>query len=189
MAAKVARTIDDPDIFVDRMVYALTCDDPGLCKAPYLAAKNVLFPDPREIASIEYYIEHFVWGGLQRTRRRAAVSVRRLRHAQLVRQSRPGSSARAYAEKLANGATALRDLAKEHVWRNYDYPHVVMLYFHMYQIAKMYPELSTYLDAAGYLESRLGDGAGVLHLSRTRSTRGTTTPTSGASTTSWSFSS
>ena len=45
MAAKVTRTIDDPDIFVDRMVYALTCDDPGLCKAPFLAAKNVVYPD------------------------------------------------------------------------------------------------------------------------------------------------
>ena len=30
MTAKVVRTIDDPDIFLDRMVYALTCDDPGL---------------------------------------------------------------------------------------------------------------------------------------------------------------
>ena len=46
----------------------------------------------------------------------------------------------------------MADLAKEHVWRTYDYPHVVMLYFHMYQIAKMYPELTTYLDAAGYLD-------------------------------------
>ena len=26
-----------------------------------------------------------------------------------------------------------------------------MLYFHMYQIAKLYPEMSKYLDAAGYL--------------------------------------
>jgi hypothetical protein len=45
-----------------------------------------------------------------------------------------------------------RDLDKEHVWRSYDYPHVVMLYFHMYQIAKKYPALSRYLDAPGYLE-------------------------------------
>ena len=46
----------------------------------------------------------------------------------------------------------MSDLGKEHVWRSYDYPHVVMLYFHMYQIAKLYPEMSTYLDAAGYLD-------------------------------------
>jgi hypothetical protein len=56
-----------------------------------------------------------------------------------------------YANALANGATAKADLNKEHVWRNYDYPHVIMLYFHMYQIARMYPEMSTYLDANGYL--------------------------------------
>jgi hypothetical protein len=58
---------------------------------------------------------------------------------------------RDYANKLASGATAIADLNKEHVWRSYDYPHVVMLYFHMYQIAKMYPALSHYLDADGYL--------------------------------------
>ena len=66
MQAKVTRTIDDPDIFLDRMVYALTCDDPGLSKAPYLAEKNVTFPDKKEIESLEYYIKNFVWGGLQR---------------------------------------------------------------------------------------------------------------------------
>jgi len=58
---------------------------------------------------------------------------------------------KAYAQQLANGAGALKDLDKEHVWRSYDYPHVIMLYFHMYQIAKRYPEMSKYLDAAGYL--------------------------------------
>ena len=56
-----------------------------------------------------------------------------------------------YAEHLASGATALRDLDKEHVWRSDDYPHVIMFYFHINQIAKLYPELSTYLDAPGYL--------------------------------------
>ncbi|MCJ7486984.1 MAG: DUF5695 domain-containing protein, partial [Candidatus Aminicenantes bacterium] len=63
MAAKVTRTIDDPDIFLDRMVYALTCDDPGLAKAPFIASKNVTVPDKKEIESLEYYLEHFVWGG------------------------------------------------------------------------------------------------------------------------------
>ena len=66
MKAKVARTIDDPDIFLDRMVYVLTCDDPGLSKAPYIASKNVTFPDRKEIESLEYYLKNFVWGGLQR---------------------------------------------------------------------------------------------------------------------------
>jgi hypothetical protein len=66
MKAKVTRTIEDPDIFLDRMTYVLTCDDPGLSKAPYIASKNVTYPDRKEIESLEYYLKNFVWGGLQR---------------------------------------------------------------------------------------------------------------------------
>ncbi len=150
MKAKVTRTIEDPDIFVDRMVYALTCDDPGLSKAPYIAAKNVTFPNQKEIESLEYYLKNFVWGGLQRRddERPYAYGVYGTPNWYV---NRDPTRRRAYAESLANGATALRDLGKEHVWRSYDYPHVIMLYFHMYQIAKMYPDMSKYLDAAGYL--------------------------------------
>ena len=150
MEARVTRTIDDPDIFLDRMVYALTCDDPGLSKAPFLAAKNVVFPNREEIQSIEYYLKNFVWGGLQRKddERPYPYGVYGTPNWFV---NRDPARRKTYAEHLASGATALRDLDKEHVWRSYDYPHVVMLYFHMYQIAKRYPELSTYLDAPGYL--------------------------------------
>jgi len=151
MNAKVVRTIEDPDIFVDRMVYALTCDDPGLCKAPFIAAKNVTYPDKKEIESIEYYLKRFVWGGLQRRddERPYPYGVYGTPNWYVDRDP---ARRKVYAESLRDGATAIRDLGKEHVWRSYDYPHVVMLYFHMYQVAKMYPEMSTYLDAAGYLE-------------------------------------
>jgi hypothetical protein len=154
MKAKVTRTIEDPDIFLDRMVYALTCDDPGLSKAPYIAAKNVSFPNQKEIESLEYHIKNFVWGGLQRRddERPYPYGVYGTPNWYV---NRDPARRKAYAEKLASGATALRDLAKEHVWRSYDYPHVIMLYFHMYQIAKMYPEMSKYLDAAGYLNRAL----------------------------------
>ncbi|HUL74085.1 MAG TPA: DUF5695 domain-containing protein [Vicinamibacterales bacterium] len=150
MRAKTVRTIDDPDIFLDRMVYALTCDDPGLSKAPYLAEKNVTYPDRKEIESLEYYLKNFVWGGLQRRddERPYPYGVYGTPNWFI---NRDPARRKDYAEHLASGATALRDLDKEHVWRSYDYPHVIMLYFHMYQIAKLYPEMSTYLDAAGYL--------------------------------------
>ena len=162
--AKKIRTIDDPDIFLDRMVYALTCDDPGLAKAPFLASKNVTFPDKKEIESLEYYIKNFVWGGLQRKddERPYPYGVYGTPNWYVNRDPKRRE---AYANAIANGATAKADLNKEHVWRSYDYPHVIMLYFHMYQIAKQYPELSTYLDAAGYLNARVGNRTGVLHLS------------------------
>ena len=148
--AKVVRTIDDPDIFLDRMVYALTCDDPGLAKAPYLASKNVTFPDKKEIESLEYYIKNFVWGGLQRKddERPYPYGIYGTPNWFVNRDQQRRLE---YAKKLASGATAIADMNKEHVWRSYDYPHVVMLYFHMYQIAKLYPDMSTYLDASGYL--------------------------------------
>jgi hypothetical protein len=151
MKAGKVRTIDDPDIFVDRMVYALTCDDPGLCKAPFVAAKNVSFPNQKEIEGLEYHLEHFVWGKLQRTDKETPYpyGVYGTPHWYI---NRDPARRKAYAESLANSAAALRDLDKEHVWRSYDYPHIVMLYFHMYEIAKKYPHMSKYMDAAGYLE-------------------------------------
>jgi hypothetical protein len=171
----VVRTIDDPDIFVGRMVYTLTCDDPGLCKAPFVAEKNVSYPDRKEIEGLEYHLQHFVWGKLQRTDKETPYPygvygtpnwyvdrdpARRRAWAAGSTRNPSGTS----AEILASGATNLtsnrlgtnsntsRDLGKEHVWRSYDYPHVVMLYFHMYEIAKKYPTLTKYLDAPGYLE-------------------------------------
>ena len=148
MRAKVTRTIEDPDIFLDRMVYTLTCDDPGLCKAPYLASKNVYFPNQKEIESIEYYLEHFVWGGLQRKddERPYPYGVYGTPNWYV---NRDPERRRAWIQASAD--PSLRDVDKEHVWRSYDYPHVIMLYYHMYQIAKYYPAMSKYLDAAGYL--------------------------------------
>lgn len=150
MKAQVTRTIDDPDIFVDRMVYALTCDDPGLSKAPYIAEKNVTYPDKREIESIEYYLKHFVWGGLQRRDDERPYPFGVYGTPDWF-VNRDPARREAYAKSLKNGATALADLDKAHVWRSYDYPHVIMLYYEMYRIAKLYPQLSTYLDASGYL--------------------------------------
>src|SRR5437899_2082629 len=150
MKNKVVRTIDDPDIFLGRMVYTLTCDDPGLCKAPYVAEKNVSFPEQKEIEGLEYYLEHFVWGKLQRTDKEQPYPYGVYATPNWFVDRDPARR-KAYAEAAAN-ATARRDLAKEHVWRAYDYPHVIMLYFHLYEIAKKYPRMSKYLDAPGYLE-------------------------------------
>ena len=55
----------------------------------------------------------------------------------------------------------------EHIWRSYDYPHVIMLYFHMYQIAKLYPGSTRYLDSAGYLERAFGTAEAHFRLAGT----------------------
>ncbi len=142
MRNQVVRTIEDPDIFTGRMVYVLTCDDPGLSKAPYVAEKNVAYPEQKEIEGLEYYLAHFVWGKLQRT------------DAEIPYPYGVYGTPEWYTNRDPQRRAKLtsQNLDKVHVWRSYDYPHVVMLYFHMYEIAKKYPQMSKYLDAAGYLE-------------------------------------
>jgi Family of unknown function (DUF5695) len=142
MRTGALRTPDDPDIFTGRMSYVLTCDDPGLSKAPFVAEKNVSFPDVEEIRGLEYYLQHFVWGKLQRTDEEKPYPYGVYGTPDWYTNRDPARRAR-YTNK---------NLDKMHVWRSYDYPHMVMLYYHMYEIAKKYPDLSRYLNAQGYLE-------------------------------------
>src|SRR4030042_66517 len=61
---KILRGPDDTGGMHDYMVAS---DDPGLCKAPFVAGKNAEFPDPKEIEAVEYYLKNYVWGKLQMT--------------------------------------------------------------------------------------------------------------------------
>ncbi|MBE0673511.1 MAG: hypothetical protein IH591_02520 [Bacteroidales bacterium] len=138
----VLRGPDDTDGYDGWWGYVLACDDPALGKAPYIAAKNVYFPDEKEIASVEYYLEHFVWNGLQRTDKDDPYPYG-------VYGVPNWKSSRDPVERAKISST---NLDKMKIWRSYDYPHITMLYYHMYEIAKMYPDKVKYLDAAGYLE-------------------------------------
>lgn len=144
MKNAVLRGPDNGDFFdTSRLSYVLTCDDPGLCKAPFLAAVNVAYPDQKQIDALEYYLKNFVWGGLQRTD-----------------QEKPypygvyGTPSWKVNRDNEKRQPNLYDTSKfkMHVWRSYDYPHIFMLYYHMYQIATMYPHMTHYLDKKGYLE-------------------------------------
>jgi len=138
MKAKVLRGPDDRDGLLD---YILNCDDPGLCKAPYVAAKNVHYPVAREVEAVEYYIRNFVWGGLQQTDREPCpYGVYGIDTWKRNRDSRPAD----------------RDGWTGHLWRVYDYPHIINLYLGMHRIAERYPGLVKDLDARGYLERAYG---------------------------------
>jgi len=138
----ILRGPDNTDGFDGWWGYVLACDDPGLCKAPYVAAKNVFFPDQKEIDAVEYYLENFVWNGLQRTDTDDPYpyGIYGVPNWKVARD--PAERA-----KIRHS-----NLDKMKIWRSYDYPHVTMLYYHMYQIARMYPDKVHYLDAGGYLE-------------------------------------
>lgn len=115
-------------------------DDPGLCKAPWLAEKNLAYPVEDEIAAIEYYIEHFLWGGLQRTDQELP---------------RPyGIYGTDFWIEQRNSGTGFDcgGHGEDRMWRTFDYMHIAQLYYYMYRIAALYPDKVHYLDASGYLE-------------------------------------
>ena len=137
---------DNPDMYDEVLTYFLASDDPILGKAPFLASKNAVFPDDREIASLEYHLENFVWGKLQRTDKETPYPY----------------GVYGTPNWYINRNQALRETYSEYridrprVWRTYDYAHVIMLYWHMYQIAKLYPEKSKFKTAEEYLEIAYG---------------------------------
>jgi len=148
MKNNVLRSPDDTDGFDYWWGYVVACDDPILGKAPFVASKNVHFPDAEEIASLEYYLSNFVWGKLQRTDQEIPYpyGIYGVPNWKVNRDPDP---------RLRAGIRN-RLLDRLPIWRSYDYPHLVMLYYHLYEIAKKYPNLTRYLDAAGYLERAYG---------------------------------
>ncbi len=121
-------------------VYAVTCDDPGLGKPAFLAAKNAEYPVQGEVEALDYYIQHFVWGGLQRTTdEKYSYAIYGIPDWKTNRDSSdPGRK------------------GQLHIWREYDYPHVIQMYFAMYRLAKHHPEIKTALTAQEYLRRAYG---------------------------------
>jgi len=134
---KILRSPDDLD---GLQAYAVACDDPALGKAPFLAEKNIYYPNQAEIGSLELYLSKYVWGGLQMTEQeKHPYAIYGIDNWKKNRESQ-------YDDRRG----------KEHVWRAYDYPHVILLYYNMYRIAKNYPAMVKYLDKDGYLQRAYG---------------------------------
>jgi hypothetical protein len=120
--------------------YAVTCDDPGLGKPAFLAAKNAEFPVQSEVEALDYYLKHFVWGGLQRTTEEE--------YPYAIYGIPDWKTNRESSDPGRNG--------RLHLWREYDYPHVIQMYFAMYRVAKNHPEIKTALTATEYLQRAYG---------------------------------
>jgi len=112
-----------------------SCDDAGNARPAYLASKNVFFPNQKEIESVDLYIKHYLWGGMQQTES----------------EPYPYGIYGIPNWKANRDSTNEGQGGKKHLWRIYDYPHIVVLYYRMYQIAKFYPEMKTQLTKDEYL--------------------------------------
>ena len=145
MDTHVQLSPDNYDRIKGWRIYEVTCDDPGLSKPAYLSSKNAEFPIAAEVEALDYYIEHFVWGGLQRTTEESySYGIYGIPDWKQNRDSSdPGNK------------------GKLHIWRCYDYPHIVVMYFSMYKIARDYPGMKMKLDKATYLERAYGTALGM----------------------------
>jgi hypothetical protein len=145
MDSQVQLGPDNYDRIKGWRIYEVTCDDPGLSKPAYLASKNAEFPDQPQVEALDYYIEHFVWGGLQRTTEETdSYGIYGIPDWKQNRDSSdPGNK------------------GKRHIWRPYDYPHIIVMYFSMYRIARDYPGIEMKLDRATYLERAYGTALGM----------------------------
>ena len=140
MESHVLLSPDNYDRIKGWRIYAVTCDDPGLSKPAFLSAKNALYPKQEEVAALDYYIEHFVWGGLQRDAdEEYTYGIYGIPDWKQNRDSSdPGRNGR------------------RHIWRIYDYPHIALMYYGMYRVAKDHPQIRTQLSATEYLRRAYG---------------------------------
>lgn len=120
--------------------YMVASDDPALSRPSFLAAKNVEYPVQEEIDALEYYIQNFVWGGLQMT----------------PEEAYPYAVYGIPNWKENRTDEVLGPEGQSHVWRIYDYPHVLLMYFSMYRIARHHPSIETDLPWREYLRRAYG---------------------------------
>ena len=137
MKDHILRSPDDLD---GLQSYAVACDDTELGKSAFIAGKNIVYPEQKEIAAVESYISKFVWGGLQET----------------TTEKFPYAIYGIPNWKVNRDSPDAGTKGQEHLWRIYDYPHVVLMYYNMYRVAKLYPKTTSYLDSKGYLERAFG---------------------------------
>ncbi len=135
MQDHVQLTPDNHDLLRGFRIYAITCDDAGLGHPAFLAAENAEYPVQSQVAALDYYIQHFVWGGLQRTTNEA--------YAYGIYGIPDWKTNRDSPDPGRNGQL--------HLYREYDYPHVILMYYSMYRIAKDHPEIKTAMTAKDYL--------------------------------------
>jgi hypothetical protein len=140
MDSQVLLGPDNYDRISGFRIYAVTCDDPGLSKPAFLAAKNAEHPLQSEVEALDYYIQHFVWGGLQMTTDE--------KHPYAIYGIQDWKRNRDSDDPGRNG--------RLHIWRCYDYPHIVLMYHSMYRVAKNHPQFTTALPAREYLQRAYG---------------------------------
>ena len=113
------------------------------------AMKEYAQPDKQQLAKLESFVDGVVWGGLQFSDGPKKYGVRKSLFYYQPDQMPSGT----YDPSLDwHSWTSWSREASEDVGRSYNYPHVVALYWSLYQIARNHQELTTHHDWRWYLD-------------------------------------
>ena len=156
---KVLRNPEDRDRLSPWLTDA--SDDAGNARPAFVASKNLFFPNQAEIDSVERYIKYYLFagnrwdqgvGGMQMTEKEPyPYGIYGTFDNWWQHRNAPAAPPDSYEAGMPNRQRDWTRLHQEHLWRVYDYPHIMLMYFRMYQIAKMYPAMVHYANADEYL--------------------------------------
>lgn len=145
------RNLLGPDHLAGQHPYAVSgSDDPSNGKCLLVAEKNVAYPDAAEIASLEYFVQRFVWGKHQRTDAETPYPYG-IYGSDSWKQNRFTDR-----DPLGRGISRPGGPSACRMWRTFDYTTYFALYFDLYRIAKQRPDLVKECSAAEYLERAYG---------------------------------
>jgi Family of unknown function (DUF5695) len=135
-------------------------DDAGNARPAYVAGVNAFFPTPDGVASVERYVRYYLFndykdgkGGMQMTDKEAyPYGIYGTFDNWWQHRAAPDTPPDTYEPNNPNRQRDWTVLHRDHLWRIYDYPHIINMYYRLYQIGKFYPEMLKWKTSAQYLE-------------------------------------
>ncbi len=124
----------------NRVWIAGLSDEAGAGSWLALFMKELIAPDPREVAQLEQFVDGVLWGGIQYKDGPEQFGVRKSLFYYQPDQFPPGFYSSSFDWR---SWTSWNKKASEAVDRSYDYPHVASAYWVMYRLARNHPGLVT----------------------------------------------
>ena len=135
-------------------------DDAGNARPAFVAGVNAFFPTAEGAASVERYVRYYLFndykdgkGGMQMTEKEAyPFGIYGTFDNWWQHRTAPDAPPETYEPGNPNRHRDWTVLHRDHLWRIYDYPHIINMYYRLYQIGKFYPEMLHWKTSAQYLE-------------------------------------
>jgi len=135
-------------------------DDAGNARPAVVAGVNAFFPTQEGVASVERYVRYYLFndykdgkGGMQMTEKEPfPYGIYGTFDNWWQHRAAPDMPPDTYEAGNPNRQRDWTVLHRDHLWRIYDYPHIVNMYHRLYQIGKFYPEMLKWKNSAQYLE-------------------------------------